>query len=40
MFEELIAHGPGFSLAGPVERLRSTLVNGVARMPVVFEERA
>jgi cytochrome P450 len=39
MFEELIARGPGFSLAGPVERVRSTLVNGVARMPVVLEER-
>jgi cytochrome P450 len=40
MFEELIARGPGFAIAGPVERLRSTLVNGVARMPVVFEESA
>ena len=39
MFEELIARGPGFSLAGPARRLRSTLVNGVAEMPVVFEER-
>jgi cytochrome P450 len=37
MFEELIARGPGFSLAGPVEPLPSTLVNGVARMPVAFE---
>jgi cytochrome P450 len=40
MFETLIARGPGFSLAGRVEPLVSTLVNGVARMPVVFEERA
>lgn len=40
LFEELIARGPGFSFAGPVERLESTLVNGVARMPVVFEEPA
>jgi cytochrome P450 len=40
LFEELIARGPGFSLAGPVERLASTLVNGITRMPVVFEERA
>lgn len=39
LFEELIARGPGFSLAGPVEPLPSTLVNGIARMPVVFEER-
>jgi cytochrome P450 len=40
MFEELIARGPGFSLAGAVEPLASTLVNGIARMPVVFEDRA
>jgi cytochrome P450 len=39
MFEELIARGAGFSLAGPVQRLPSTLVNGIAEMPVVFEER-
>jgi hypothetical protein len=32
--------GPGFSPAGPAEPLASTLVNGVARMPVVFQERA
>jgi hypothetical protein len=40
MFEELIARGPGFALAGPVRRLPSTLVNGIAQMPMVFEERA
>lgn len=40
MFEELIARGPGFALAGPVEPLASTLVNGIARMPVVFEASA
>ena len=40
MFEELIARGPGFSLAGPAQRLPSTLVNGIVEMPVVFEERA
>lgn len=40
LFEELIARGPGFSLAGPVERLASTLVNGIVEMPVVFEESA
>jgi cytochrome P450 len=39
MFEELAARGPGFSLAGPIERMPSTFVNGIARMPVVFEER-
>ena len=37
MFEELIARGPGYSLAGPVERLPSTLMNGLVSMPVVFE---
>ena len=40
LFEELIARGPGFSLAGEVERMPSTFVNGIARMPVVFEEGA
>ena len=40
MFEELIARGAGFALAGPVQRLSSTLVNGIARMPVVLEARA
>jgi cytochrome P450 len=40
LFEELIARGPGFSLAGPVQRLASTLVNGVVAMPVLFEESA
>ena len=39
MFEELIARGPGFAPAGPAPKLRSTLVNGVVEMPVVFEER-
>jgi cytochrome P450 len=39
MFEELIARGPGFVPAGPVQKLPSTLVNGVLEMPVVFEER-
>ncbi len=37
MFEELIARGPGFSLAGPVKRLPSTLMNGLVEMPMVFE---
>lgn len=40
LFEELIARGPGFSLAGVIEPMLSTFVNGIARMPVVFEERA
>jgi cytochrome P450 len=37
MFEELLALGPGLSLAGPVERLPSILMNGLVRMPVAFE---
>jgi cytochrome P450 len=36
LFEELLARRPHFELAGEVERLRSTLINGVVRMPVVF----
>ena len=40
MFEELIARGPGFSLAGPVRRLASTLVNGIVEMPMIFEKSA
>jgi cytochrome P450 len=40
MFEELIARGPGFSPAGPVRKLASTLVNGIVGMPVLFEEHA
>jgi cytochrome P450 len=40
IFEELVARGRGFSLAGPVQRLASTLVNGIVAMPVVFEEAA
>lgn len=35
-FEELLATRPEFALAGDVVRLRSTLMNGIARMPVVF----
>jgi len=38
MFEELIARGPGWSLAGPVPKLPSILVNGVSEMPTVFQE--
>jgi cytochrome P450 len=37
MFEELIAHGPGFSLAGEAQKLSSTLVNGIAELPLHFE---
>jgi cytochrome P450 len=37
MFEELIARGSGFSLAGPVRRLPSILINGIVEMPVVLE---
>jgi len=36
LFEELLARRPDFELAGEVQRLRSTLINGVVRMPVVF----
>lgn len=36
LFEELLARRPNFELAGEVEQLRSTLINGVVRMPVVF----
>jgi cytochrome P450 len=40
LFEELIARGPGFSLAGPARKLPSTLVNGIVQMPVLFEAGA
>jgi cytochrome P450 len=36
IFEELLARYPQFELAGEVERLGSTLINGIKRMPVVF----
>jgi cytochrome P450 len=36
VFEELLARGPGFALAGPVRRLPSTLMDGILEMPVVF----
>lgn len=38
MFEELLARGPGWSLAAPSQKLPSILVNGVAEMPTIFEE--
>jgi cytochrome P450 len=37
MFEELLARRPEFEPAGPVERLRSRLMNGIEHMPVVFK---
>lgn len=40
IFEELLALGCNFALAGPVERLRSAFVHGIERMPVVLEARA
>jgi len=40
MFEELLARGPGFVPAGPPKKLASTLVNGLAEFPVVFEADA
>lgn len=39
IFEELIRLGPGFDLAGEPRRIPSTLVNGLAEMPVVVEAR-
>jgi cytochrome P450 len=36
LFEELLARFPDFRLAGDVVRVRSTIMNGIARMPVVF----
>ncbi|MBI4515462.1 MAG: cytochrome P450 [Deltaproteobacteria bacterium] len=36
MFEELLRRLPDLELAGPVERLRSSLINGIKRMPVRF----
>jgi cytochrome P450 len=36
LFEELLARFPDFELAGDVVRVRSTVMNGIARMPVVF----
>ena len=36
MFEELLRRLPDIELAGPVERLRSSFINGIKRMPVRF----
>ena len=36
LFHELLARRPRWELAGPVERTRSSFVNGIERMPVVF----
>ncbi|MBI1813589.1 MAG: cytochrome P450 [Deltaproteobacteria bacterium] len=36
LFEELLARFPDFAPAGEVEVLRSTIMNGIVRMPVVF----
>lgn len=38
LFEELLARFPDFELAGEPEPLRSTLMNGIVRMPVVFSQ--
>jgi cytochrome P450 len=35
-FEELLARYPGYELVGPVDYVRSTLVRGAARMPLVL----
>ena len=37
MFEELLGRLPDFEPAGPPLRLRSRLMNGIERMPVVFK---
>ncbi len=39
IFEELIRLGPGFAFAGEPRRIPSTLVNGLAAMPVVVDAR-
>jgi cytochrome P450 len=36
LFEELLGRFPDLALAGEVEPLRSTVMNGIVRMPVVF----
>ena len=36
LFEELLRRLPDIELAGPVDRLRSSLINGIKRMPVTF----
>jgi cytochrome P450 len=39
LFDELLARFPDFELAGEVEPLRSTIMNGIVRMPVEFSPR-
>ena len=36
LFDELLRRFPDFTLAGEVEPLRSTVMNGIVRMPVRF----
>ncbi len=36
VFEELLARWPGYEIAGPVERLPSRLVRGVAHLPIAL----
>ncbi len=36
MFEEMLTRLPDFELAGPVEHLHSTLINGIKHLPVKF----
>ena len=38
-FEELLSRPVEIELAGPIERLRSNLGNGIKRMPVVVRTR-
>ena len=37
LFEELLARGPDYQVAGPLERLPSKLVRGVAHLPIVLQ---
>ena len=37
LFEEMLARFPSLELAGECERLRSTIMNGIVRMPVVLK---
>ena len=37
-FEELLTHFKSIALAGPVERLRSLLIRGIVRLPVILSD--
>ena len=40
LFEELLRRWPGYEVAGPVERLPSRLVRGVAHLPLALQPRS